>query len=124
MPDPAIWRAQSGWQARTRAALAALYSWYRRNTGMLGSIFHDAYGPRATPEMRAPMANFTQFYEAVEHDLFDGCPYANAKAFRKTLSHVLAFATWQSLAADTKDEELVALAMSWLEGAAATPPRP
>jgi len=116
LPDPTLWRTQTGWQARTRAALAAIYSWYRRNTPMLASIFHDASGPRATAEMLAPIENFQRFYAAVEQDVLEGCPFANSKAFRMTLSHVLAFATWHGLAKDATDEELVALAMRWLEG--------
>jgi len=123
LPDPAIWRSVPDWRSRCRAGLAALYTYYRRNHGMLASVFRDA----DLPAMKAPMQGFAGFYRQMRDDLLEpaGPARARGKPFAETVGHALAFATWQSLAGSFTDGEMVALVMSWLEGVAAdaAPPR-
>jgi AcrR family transcriptional regulator len=118
LPDPAIWRALEDWRARCRAGLAALYSYYRRNTGMLASVMRDA----DLPAMQAPMQGFVLYFGAMYGDLTELAEPALAgnKDFGETIRHLLSFDTWQSFAATLSDEELVALVMIWLDGVAAS----
>lgn len=122
LPDPAIWRAQPEWRARCRAAFAALYTYYRRNTGMLTSVFRDA----DLPAMQAPMQGFAAYFGQVHADLLEVAEpaLAQSKAFAHTIGHALSFTTWQSLAGGFTDTDMVALVMTWLEGVVASePPR-
>ncbi len=116
LPDPAIWRSIAAWRPRCCAAFAAFYTYYRRNDGMLTSVFRDA----DLPAMQAPMQGFAGFYRQTRDDLLEAAPpaLAHSKPFAETLGHALAFATWQSLADRFTDSEMVALIMAWLEGIA------
>jgi AcrR family transcriptional regulator len=116
LPDPAVWRAMPDWRTRCRAALALLYTYYRRNAGMLASVMRDA----DLPAMQEPMAGFAAYERQLEGEILDcaGPRLASDKAFKATVTHALAFATWQSLAPRMSDEEMVALVMAWLEGIA------
>jgi AcrR family transcriptional regulator len=116
MPDPAVWRAMPDWRTRCRAAFASLYTYYRRNAGMLASVMRDA----DLPAMREPIAGFAAYDRQLQREILEsaGPSLAADKAFRTTIMHALAFATWQSLAQCLKDEEMVALSMAWLEGIA------
>lgn len=117
LPDPAIWRAQPDWRARCRAAFAALYTYFRRNQGMLASVFRDA----DLPAMQGPMQGFAAYFGQLREDLVEVAEDALAgnKAFVQTIGHALSFATWQSLYENFSDTEMVALVMTWLEGIAA-----
>lgn len=113
-PDPAAWRAVNDWRARCRAALAAVYRYYRRNAGMLASVTRDA----DMPSMEAPMRGFVTFRRQTCADLLDGAP-AQGKAVAGTIAHLLTFTTWQALADGFSDAEMVDLAMAWIDGAVA-----
>ncbi len=116
LPDPVIWQSQPDWRARCRAALAALYTYYRRNTGMLASVMRDA----DLPAMQMPMQGFDQFFAQLHGDLLALAEPALAgnRAFAGTIGHALSFATWQSLADTFSDSDMVSLVMTWLEGIA------
>ena len=116
LPDPAIWRTMPDWRTRCRAAFAALYSYYRRNAGMLASVIRDA----DLPAMREPMAGFAEFDRRLRQDLLEsaGPMLATNKGFGTTIGHALNFGTWQSLAGHMSDEEIVALIMAWMDGIA------
>lgn len=116
LPDPAIWRTPPDWRSRCQAGLAALFAYYRRNTGMLASVMRDA----DLPAMQAPMQGFSDYYRQMHADLLGAAEPALAgrKDFAETILHALSFATWQSLAASFSDDEMVALVMIWLEGVA------
>jgi AcrR family transcriptional regulator len=116
LPDPAIWRSIAEWRPRCRAGLAAVYTYYRRNDGMLASVFRDA----DLPAMQAPMQGFAGFYRQTREDLLEAAPpaLARSKPFAETIRHALAFATWQGLADRFTDGEMVNLVMAWLEGIA------
>lgn len=118
LPDPAIWRALDDWRSRCRAALAALYTYYRRNAGMLASVFRDA----DLPALAGPMQDFAEFHRGLQEDVVQGAATALARrgAFAATIRHALAFATWHALAQRFDDGELVELVMAWLEGIVAS----
>lgn len=118
LPDPTIWRALESWRSRCRAALAALYTFYRRNRGMLTSVYRDA----DLPAMAGAMQGFESYFRRMRGDLVETAEaeLANSKAFSETIGHALAFTTWQSLADGFSDGEMVALVMHWLEGVAAS----
>jgi AcrR family transcriptional regulator len=114
LPDAAGWRAHTDWRARCREAFAALYAYYRQNSGMLESIMRDA----DMPVMRAPMQGFADFYGRIQDDLLDsaGSVLARSKPFAETIRHALSLATWRSFAATATDAEIVALVLTWLDG--------
>ena len=80
LPDPAIWRAQPDWRGRCRAAFAALYTYYRRNTGMLTSVFRDA----DLPAMQGPMQGFAAYFGQVHADLLEVAEPALAGRTRRS----------------------------------------
>lgn len=116
LPDPAVWRSFPEWRSRCRAGFAAIYAYYRHNHVMLASVFRDA----DMPVMQAPMQGFAVFFRQMHDDMADLAPPAlkSSKDFSGTISHALAFTTWQSFAGSFTDSELVALVMTWLEGVA------
>jgi AcrR family transcriptional regulator len=117
LPDPTIWCTQESWRARCRAAFAALYTYYRMNSGMLASVYRDA----DLPALAAPLQDFESYFRQMRTELVETAEPAlvQSKAFSETIRHALAFTTWQSLADGFSDGEMVALVMQWLEGVAA-----
>ena len=118
-PPPSFdaWSGESDPLARCRAALAALYRYYRR-TRRMWVVSHRDEGEVAA--MQEPMAQFRAYLDAIRGDMLK--PLAPGKRERRavaaTLKHALQFATWVSLASDgLSDDAMTDLVMKWLEGA-------
>lgn len=125
-PDPAAWSAVPAGPARLRAALEALYPYYRRTRAMWDAALRDE---PAVPALQAPMGRVRGHFDNIAGDLADAFAAAPERraAVAATVRHVLRFETWQSLAGPgLGDAPAAALATRWVEGAlwAEEPSRP
>jgi AcrR family transcriptional regulator len=93
-PDIAAWAGIEDPDARLRAALEAMYAYYRQTDAMLANLLRDA----ELPVVGARMAGFLEYLEAIRGVLLRGRP--RRRTVRATIGHALAFATWRSLARD------------------------
>jgi AcrR family transcriptional regulator len=96
-PDPDPWKAIDDPDERTRAALAALYPYYRRNERMLANLLRDE---ETVAVVRERFVGFHVFLEAVEEILLAGRGLRGNPRRRvaAAIGHALAFGTWQSFA--------------------------
>jgi AcrR family transcriptional regulator len=95
-PDPSGWAALDDPEERLRAALGAIYAFYRRTERMTGNILRDLPGSPALQEVAAPML---EYWTSVRRLLGRGW---NARGRRRRLldaaiGHALEFDTWRSL---------------------------
>jgi AcrR family transcriptional regulator len=115
-PDPVSWQSIQPWPARVRAALSALYEYFRRTEQMWIGSFRDEAD---VPALQTPMRGFRDYLDAVRDDLLRTCASGTRPraAVKTTLTLAVQFSTWQSLAAagssDARGAELV---VQWLEG--------
>lgn len=103
-------------EERTRAALLALYRYYRDTAGMWDSVYRDR---AKLPVLDDIMAGFEDYLTAVRDDLLSVWAPRKSRQLRATLGHALRFSTWQSLAGQglgvTAAAELVS---AWVSAAA------
>jgi AcrR family transcriptional regulator len=98
LPDPAAWKSIADATARTRAALLALYGYYRSTCRMWDAAWREAPD---VPALHEPMARVGAYLHAIGEDLADGFePRHDRTALAATIHHALAFPTWQSLDAN------------------------
>lgn len=111
-PDPAAWSDIAG-LARCRAALNALYGYYRQTSRMWNAAYRDE---RDVPALQAPMQNVRHYLCAIENDLVVAlAPSAGSPELRATVAHALQFSTWQSLSRDMKSDAAMAdLVTRWI----------
>jgi AcrR family transcriptional regulator len=99
VPDIGAWAAIEDPDARLRAALDALYPYYRRTARMMENLIRD----EAVSELvRQNFAGYHQYLAAARDALVRG-RRARGRARtreRAAIGHALAFATWRSLALD------------------------
>jgi AcrR family transcriptional regulator len=115
-PSAQAWNDIEDPVARTRAAIGAFNTYYRRAQGMLASVYRDR---DAVPAMEPPMAAFDAFLDRIADELTASWkPKQAAKPpLRATLRHCLTFATWQSMDAQgLTDEQMTELGMQWVRG--------
>lgn len=114
-PDSAAWHGVEEPDKRIRAALRALYGYYRDNRQMLGNVLRDA---EVSPALKAHTEAFTDYLERIRDDLVrHRCGGRPTRACRITLGHAVRFTTWQSLHAEGLDESrMAALVIEWLAG--------
>lgn len=93
-PDAAGWTGIEDPDARLRAALTALYAYYRRNDAMIANLLRDI----ELPVVGSRFGGFLEYLEAVRRTLLRGRP--RRRAIRAAIGHALAFTTWQTLARD------------------------
>ena len=117
-PDAQAWRDLDDPAARSRAALGALYAYYRRTARMWRSVYRDL---EALPALEKPMAGVQAYLQDVAGDLlatWRAGPGAR-RTLKAALAHCVAFATWDSLAREgLKDAEMADAAVRWLEALA------
>src|SRR5690606_31718977 len=121
-PDPVAWSDMQGF-ARVRAALLALYGYYRRTERMWIVSYRDEAD---VPGLQEPMRRVGRYLKAVEDDLVEHLPpdAVPTEKVRATLAHAVAFSTWQSLAGQGLDGAAIAdLVCDWIGGAAASAAR-
>jgi AcrR family transcriptional regulator len=121
-PDPAAWMAIRDPVRRARAALGAIYAYYRETEPMTGKVMRDA---QVMPALASIVnAAYIPFVTAVRDDLAstwerEGAPNAGLRA---ALGLALRFETWRALAHDEGlgDEEAAALMVQMARGARAS----
>jgi AcrR family transcriptional regulator len=99
VPDLGAWAGIEDPDERLRAALDALYPYYRRTARMLENLLRDE---PASPVVQENFAPYHQYLAAARDALMRG---RRARGLRReelsaALGHALAFATWRSLALD------------------------
>jgi AcrR family transcriptional regulator len=116
-PDPGLWRDVPAAGQRTRAALLALYGYYRRTERMWDASYRDV---GAVPALQPPMAAFERYLDVVRADLQARWPDGGqAPAARATLAHCLRFTTWQSMSRSAlTDPEIADAAVDWITAVA------
>jgi AcrR family transcriptional regulator len=93
-PDIAAWAGIEDPDARLRAALEAMYAYYRQTEAMLANLLRDVELPSVAPRM----AGSREYVEAIRAALLRGRP--RRRAVRAAVGHAVAFTTWRSLARD------------------------
>ena len=99
VPDIGAWAAIEDPDARLRAALDALYPYYRRTAAMMENLIRDE---PVSEVVRQNFAGYRQYLAATRDALVRGRRsrgHARARE-RAAIGHALAFATWRSLALD------------------------
>ena len=99
VPDIGAWAAIEDPDARLRAALDALYPYYRRTAGMMENLIRDE---PLSELVRQNFAGYRQYLAAARDALVRGRPARGRARTREraAIGHALAFATWRSLAVD------------------------
>jgi AcrR family transcriptional regulator len=119
-PDPAAWAGIADPESHLRAALLALYDYYRRGGDMLANAQRDA---PELPALAAVLAPFGRFIEATREDLQKAWHPRGRRAARlgAAIGHALRFDTWRSLAyvEGLEDAEAADLMVALARGAAA-----
>jgi AcrR family transcriptional regulator len=97
VPDIAGWAAVDDPDERLRAALLALYPYYRRTAGMMENLLRDE---STSPLVRENFAGYRQYLAAAREALMRGRRSRGRTRTREhaAIGHALAFATWRSLA--------------------------
>ena len=99
VPDIGAWAALSDPDERLRAALDALYPYYRRTAGMMENLIRDE---PVSETVRQHFAGYRQYLAAARDALVRGRRSRGRARTREraAIGHALAFATWRSLALD------------------------
>jgi AcrR family transcriptional regulator len=106
VPDIAAWAGIEDPDERQRAALDALYPYYRRTARMMENLLRD----EATSEVvRQSFAGYRRYLAAARAALMRGRP--RRKAVGAAIGHALAFPTWRSLALDEGLDDAKAAAL-------------
>jgi AcrR family transcriptional regulator len=122
-PDPAAWAGAAEPAERLRAALLAVYGYYRRGEAMLAHALRDA--PQL-PALAAVLTPWEAFVRAVRDDLLERWATHGPARTRlaAALAHALRFGTWQSLARGEalEDAEAADLMVTFAQATAVAPP--
>ena len=95
LPAPAAWADITDPAERLRAALLALYGYYRRGEELIAHAQRDA---PLVPALAALTTPWDQTVEAVREDLEARWPARNRARLGAAIGHALRFDTWRSLA--------------------------
>jgi AcrR family transcriptional regulator len=118
LPDPAAWAGVEAPEARLRAALEALYGYYRGGRPMLEQVLRDE---EEVPELAEVMTPWWEYMREVAGGLAAGWG-VDAEAqrlLRAAVGHALGFGTWTSLDREgLTDAEAVELMVGWVRGIA------
>ena len=95
-PDPAAWQDVAAPAARTEAALAALYAYYRQTADMWELTYRDAGEVEA---VQGPLREFEAYLDRIRGDLLAAWHPQGRKpqGLKAAVAHALAFSTWSSL---------------------------
>jgi AcrR family transcriptional regulator len=116
-PDPTPWTGIADPAERTRAALGALYPYYRRSEQMLANLLRDE---ETVDVVRERLEPFRDFLDVIRDILLAGRGLRGAARRRGAAAagHALAFPTWQSLVAQgLSDDEAADLMTALVAGA-------
>jgi AcrR family transcriptional regulator len=113
-PEPASWETTTDSVARVRAALLAVYRYYRRTESMWTRVYHDLEEVEA---LKRVMNDFDKYLAGVRDDLMGALSPAPARRreLKAVLAHCLLFFTWQSLKGQSlSDAAMAGLVVQWL----------
>jgi AcrR family transcriptional regulator len=113
-PDPAAWQHLKDPADRTRAALTALYGFFRRSGEMLRLSYRDL---DRVPALQGPMRGVDAWLGGIADDLLKPWKPGPARAqVAAVLHHAVRYATWESLSASgLTDTNLAAMVVQWLQ---------
>jgi AcrR family transcriptional regulator len=97
VPDPRPWSAIADPEERLRAALGALYSWYRGDEEMIAKVGRDAPG---IPALAAIVSDGLPVYLGAVRELLMrgwGTRGRRRELLAAAIGHALDFETWRSL---------------------------
>lgn len=113
-PDPARWQDIADGKARVRAALRALYRYYRGTERMWLTAYRDE---QEVPALQQPMKKVRDYLAAIASDLTAAQKAGNRKSEKiaLTLHHAVQFETWRSLKLQCASDDIIAdLVVDWL----------
>jgi AcrR family transcriptional regulator len=118
-PDPGSWAGMRDPGRRTRAALGAIYAYFRETEPMTGKVMRDA---QVMPTLASIVnAAYIPYVTAVRDDLATAWERGGAgrPGLRAALALALRFETWSALARDEgmSDEDAAALMVAMVRGA-------
>src|SRR3954454_8339790 len=97
-PDPSAWMSIDEPRERTRAALVALYGYYRETEQMTGKVMRDA---KVMPALATLLeGTFVAVVAAVRDDLAVAFGAPDDQRLRAAIALALRFETWNTLARD------------------------
>jgi len=116
-PEVSAARANGGdGAASCRAALTALYGYYRRTAGMWNVSYRDM---PEQPALQVALKAFRAYLDSYRDELVAALkppPHA-VSAVKATCGHALRFPTWQSLSEEKlSDAAIAGLVTQWLSG--------
>jgi len=117
-PDPQLWAAVAGGFDRCRAALSALYLYFRDTRRMWAAALRDE---QEVPALRAPMQIARGYLAQVRDDLLSAldAPEAARPDLAAILGHAVHFSTWASLDEQgLEPARAAALVTAWIEALA------
>lgn len=96
LPDSSEWECLDDPAERLRAALAAIYGFFRSTEGMTGHLLRDLPDAPVLQEVATP---FLEYWDAVRQGLDRGWRVGGQKRklVRAAIHHAVEFETWQSL---------------------------
>lgn len=113
-PEPEQWQSAKDPAARTRAALEALYGYFRKTARMWTRVYLDY---NDVPALQKPMADFDAYLDGIRQDLIRAWEASQGSAgegMQEVLGHALRFSTWQSLSEEGLDDAAMArLVVRW-----------
>jgi len=113
-PDPVAWQNIAGAAERSRAALGAMYGFYRRTS----EVWHNTYRDiEQAPALRPPLEEFEGWLDGIRDDLLKAWkPKRSTRPeLKAVLRHALSFSTWESLTANgLSDKTAVEVVEKWL----------
>jgi AcrR family transcriptional regulator len=117
-PDPATWMTIGDPRDRTRAALVALYGYYRETEPMTGKVVRDAKVMPALAQLLE--GGFVPFTEMVRDDLATNWGGPDEPRLRAAIALALRFETWSALARDEgmADGEAAGLMVAMIDAVA------
>lgn len=118
LPDPAVWAGRADPRERLRAALEAVYAYYRGGEAMLGRVLRDEPLVPALSEVMAPWHAWLREL-AGQLSAGWGVDAVVQRRLRAAVGHALSFGTWRSLTAEgLTDDETAALMHGFVAGVA------
>lgn len=121
-PDPAQWENLDDPGARMRAALEAVFGYYRETRGMWSAVYRDLDD---LPALQEHMVGFDAYLDGIRQDLIRAWEASSGSAgegMREVLGHALRFSTWKSLSGEGLDDPAMArLMVRWITSIGTAP---
>jgi AcrR family transcriptional regulator len=112
-PDPAAWSAVADPAERTRAALLAIYGYYRETEPMTGKVMRDA---QVMPALASLLeSGYRPFMQTLRDDLSAALGGPDDARLKAAIALAMRFEAWSTLAAEgMSDPEAADLALTMI----------